>query len=104
MSPESEFPDSATLLRFLSGLSSVDEAKRVLQWAASDPAHAAELDRLQGAWELTAAPTLPAGSTKAVWQRIAERLPDEPPTSARSLRVMAFRETRRRDWRALGFL
>lgn len=106
MSPESESssPDSAALLRFLSGLSPADEAERVRQWAASDPARAAELDRLTGAWDLTAAPALPAGSTKALWQRIADRLPEVPATPARPSRVMAFPETRRQNTRALVLL
>jgi len=105
MSPESESIDSAALLRFLSGLASADEAERVRRWAASDPVHAAELERLKSAWELTAAPTLPAGSTKAIWQRIADRLPDAPPEPAvRPLRIMAFPETRRRRTRIMAFL
>jgi transmembrane sensor len=83
---------SEVLLRFLSGLSPASEAERVREWAASDPANAAELERLRRAWELTAAYDRPVGSTKAVWQRIAEQLP-ETPAPARPLRVIALPES-----------
>lgn len=69
-----EIPDdmteSAALLRFLHEESPADERAFVERWIGANPAHRAELERLDRAWTMAAVPREPAWDTKALWRQL----------------------------------
>ena len=74
-------PSQSLLARYLSGECDATELAIVRAWAAADPSHRAELDRLAAGWNPVPAPEYDAN--RAVWNRIASRL-DEPHETSRT--------------------
>lgn len=66
---------SELLARYLSGQATDAERRTVEAWAGADPAHAAELAKLQRAWQPS-----PGGpwDVDAAWNRVASRMATRP--------------------------
>src|SRR4051812_37578451 len=62
-------PDSAALLRYVSGESPLAEADRIRRWAAADLDRDASIAELRDAWERGTAPAATWDGT-ALWGRI----------------------------------
>src|SRR5215211_230545 len=71
-------PDSAALLRFVSGQSTLPEAEAIRNWLAADPARQVSIDELRAAWQST--PTaVPAWDRAGVWARLSAELSSATP-------------------------
>src|SRR5687767_6478710 len=67
-----DFPDSAALLRYVSGQSPLAEAESIRAWLAADPARQASIDELHAAWSTPAA--APAWNGADVWAKLSTEL------------------------------
>ncbi len=65
--------DWAELARYVSGQASTEEAARIREWAAADPAHRLVLDQATAAWAHARRPSV-SPRTDAVWSALAAHL------------------------------
>lgn len=92
-------PDTAALLRYISGESPLAEADWIRRWVAADPHRAASIAELRDAWERES-PPVPEWDGTALWHRIesdmgrerSESSATEPPRSAERFSFSPYRE------------
>jgi transmembrane sensor len=87
--PQPDFPDSAALLRYVSGQSPLAEAEAVRAWIGADPARQASIDELRAAWSTPAA--VPMWDGAGVWAKLSTELaqPTQPEHAGRPPRQSA---------------
>lgn len=77
MTPKHSFdaggPDSAAILRYVSGESPLPEAEAIRAWLAGDPSRQASIEEVRRAWTVPA-PQVPAWDRDGVWSTIANEL------------------------------
>jgi len=81
---DTDGPESAAVLRYLSGESPLPEAERIRAWLALDPQRSASIDELRAAWNTPAA-VPPSWDRAAVWASIANELNGSGATMARNV-------------------